>query len=312
MLRILMSLAVLLLALPALPGAAQAGTPAVPPPPATAQPAPVQQPQKPTEPTARQQAQTKQDMKDVLHQLDTQPADVQGKVRDETQRMLDAGAAMQPGSAFIQLPDTGEVGKAAHQAKVQADLDRMLQGQQPPASIPALAGDTRVPLVFISFSMPDASLKAILHDAALTGAQVMLRGLVNGSLPDTAKRMTGLVPATGKAGADQASADKVDAGTAGKPANDAGMGIDPTLFERLDIREVPVFVLPLEPVQACAGSSGCPAFRHIRITGDVSLAYALEKMGAELGDGPALKTLKAKNQRWLEALQPNQPPGGTP
>ncbi len=87
-------------------------------------------------------------------------------------------------------------------------------------------GDMRRPatplIAFVSFSMPEKSLKAILEQVDSVGGAVVLRGLVNNSFRDTAA---------------------VVAGLAGE--NGPGFGVDPRLFDKYGVTGVPVFVVPV-------------------------------------------------------------------
>lgn len=83
--------------------------------------------------------------------------------------------------------------------------------------------DKNVPqvLVFVSFSMPIASLAAIVHDAQQQGAQVLLRGLVDRSFKRTVVRLSEVI----------------------KQAGGGGMQLDPVAFERYHITCVPTVVV---------------------------------------------------------------------
>ncbi|QLQ32049.1 MAG: type-F conjugative transfer system pilin assembly protein TrbC [Candidatus Thiothrix singaporensis] len=158
---------------------------------------------------------------ETLHKLDSQP--------------------VQPGTAMPDISAILQAG-AGQQQHAQSVLDRLLAESRSPAQA-AATPDSIVPLVFVSFSMPDASLKQLLRDAGKIGAQLVLNGLVEDDVKTTSQRLLAIQ------GIDP-TADKLPDGM--DKAEVAGMGIDPTLFERLDIRHVPAFVLPLEPVRACA------------------------------------------------------------
>ena len=206
----------------------------------------------------------------------------------ETLRKLDS-QPIQPGSA---MPDISAIMQAGNiqQQQAQSVINRLLAESRSPtqATTPA---DPLVPLVFVSFSMPDVSLKQLLRDAGKVGGQLFLNGLVDDDLKATSRRLLtvqGIDPEADELPDDVGKADV------------AGMGIDPTLFERLQIQHVPTFVLPLEPVQACAEGQGCPPFRHIRVSGDVSLAYALDKFAPELEQASGLQQ---QVRQWVKTLQ---------
>ncbi len=115
--------------------------------------------------------------------------------------------------------------------------------------IPSVLGDMQRPvaplIAFVSFSMPENSLKDILEQVDQVGGTVVLRGLVNNSFRDTAAVVAGLAKENG-----------------------AGFGVDPRLFTKYNITTVPAFVIPV--------GEGFD-----RIGGNISLAAALEAMVSE-------------------------------
>jgi conjugal transfer pilus assembly protein TrbC len=131
------------------------------------------------------------------------------------------------------------------------------------------------PLIFISFSMPDGSLRSLLAEAGRTGAPLVLRGLVENSMQRTAARLGELL------GIEQAR----EAARDSTPT----LAIDPTLFDRFDVDQIPAFVLPQERIAACT-PEGCAVPEHLKVAGDVSLAYALGIMARE-ADGTTLGIL---------------------
>ncbi len=70
-------------------------------------------------------------------------------------------------------------------------------------------------LVFVSFSMPEASLKPLAQQVRQSGGKLVFRGLVNGSFKQMSEKLKGL---------------------------GEEVWIDPTLFERYQITAVPTFV----------------------------------------------------------------------
>ena len=74
--------------------------------------------------------------------------------------------------------------------------------------------------VFLSFSMPNSLFEETVRDAALHGIPVILNGLVNDSMRETAVKIFEL----------------------SKKIPDLTMQIDPTAFERYGITQVPAFV----------------------------------------------------------------------
>ncbi len=97
--------------------------------------------------------------------------------------------------------------------------------------------DAQKPLIFVSASMPIESLKRLAYQAVQHGAILVIRGMVNGSMRETAKLV-----------------DQID----------HPLEIDPKLFERFEVHKVPVFMIPHKEAW------------H-KVSGNVELNFALEK-----------------------------------
>jgi conjugal transfer pilus assembly protein TrbC len=111
--------------------------------------------------------------------------------------------------------------------------------------------------VFASFSMPKASLKAVLQDASHLGLPVVFNGFIDNSVTETEAQVRAIY--------DDESISH-------------GFIIDPTLFARFNIRAVPTVVstaldLDVCDTPACAGD-GIPP--HDRVAGNVPLTTLLE------------------------------------
>ena len=112
--------------------------------------------------------------------------------------------------------------------------------------------DSIAPIVLVSQSMPVSLLKDILRQANQFKALVVVRGLPEGEFLDQVYKLQALAEGTG-----------------------TGLAIDPTLFKRFNVTEVPALVLPLTPLVPCT-EQGCSTPDHIKATGDVSIRYFLE------------------------------------
>ncbi len=138
-----------------------------------------------------------------------------------------------------------EEAQALH-SKVQAMLENNLKAQpEGCASKPNPLEDSALPskkasrpiLIFVSLSMPEASLKSLYQEAESLGAVLVLRGLQDHSFKKTASTLKRLGIA---------------------------VQIDPTLFTRHEVRQVPTFIgLYSEGVH--------------RLSGNVSLSYVIEQ-----------------------------------
>ena len=75
---------------------------------------------------------------------------------------------------------------------------------------------------------------------------------------------------------------------------ESGAVIDPTLFERFDVKQVPTVVVAESPAGACAVET-CPTPAHVKIAGDVPLRYSLDRIAlAEPQFRHALRVLMKK------------------
>ena len=161
-------------------------------------------------------------------------------------------------------------------------IDRALQraGEAARRTVPGSPGGTAAPLpaerhagalaagrpgtaeilLFTSLSVPSASWRQWARDAARIRAPLVLRGVAEGSLRATVKRI----------GARLGGAE-------------AGVAIDPRLFRLFAIERVPAVVVVPGGVPPCE-SRGCaadPPPPHDLVAGNIGLAAALEAVAAE-------------------------------
>lgn len=110
-------------------------------------------------------------------------------------------------------------------------------------------------MVFVSLSMPKASLENVARDSRKAGASMIMRGVSKGVGPGRwVQSMAALEPLT---------------------QNGGEVSLHPDLFERYGIKRVPAIVVAAEPNAGCT-EDACREFAVIY--GDVSLAYALERL----------------------------------
>lgn len=107
-------------------------------------------------------------------------------------------------------------------------------------------------LVFVSFSMPEASLQRLAVEAGKANAVLVFRGPKEGSLKKTLQAFEPLA----KLGASAI--------------------LHPEAFSRHHVRSVPVYIMNPNPVGCGDASGSCGD--TLRLAGDVSLEYALERM----------------------------------
>ncbi|MBX3709466.1 MAG: type-F conjugative transfer system pilin assembly protein TrbC [Gammaproteobacteria bacterium] len=110
-------------------------------------------------------------------------------------------------------------------------------------------------IIFVSFSMPDESLKGWMREAKIIDAPVVVRGFINNSFKDTINKISVLTK-----------------------DNQGGVQVDPTLFQRFQIVKVPAVVVVKEP--NCLPGMSCTLDYDI-VYGDVTLSYALKKIANE-------------------------------
>ena len=133
------------------------------------------------------------------------------------------------------------------------DLAAVAQGYAG-AVTPAPARQVPALMIFVSFSMPRASLERLVEQAARTDAVLVLRGLENGSMRATAARIKGLIG-----------------------DRRVGFQIDPLAFDRFGVQSVPTFVLAAGATPTpCSGAQCFVGGQFAAVAGDVTVAYALE------------------------------------
>lgn len=111
--------------------------------------------------------------------------------------------------------------------------------------------------VFVSLSMPQATLQRLVDQAARAKASVFIRGFTGGSLRTTVAQVQSLIG-----------------------QRQVAVQIDPQAFDRFTIERVPSFVLVRDGTRpvSCTSGTCAPPEAFLRATGDVSLDYALEHM----------------------------------
>lgn len=124
-------------------------------------------------------------------------------------------------------------------------------------------------MIFVSFSMSDTSLRRYLNECQRIRASLVLRGLINNSFTDTARKVHGVIQ-----------------------KNQGGFSIDPIAFEKLHINKVPAIVLFNQAGLICLNDQECTldSDDYDIIEGQVTLDYALSQFAK--GDGVIAKSAK--------------------
>jgi conjugal transfer pilus assembly protein TrbC len=110
-------------------------------------------------------------------------------------------------------------------------------------------------MVFVSLSMPKASLERASRDTRKAGAALVMRGVTRGVGPGRwAQSMAALEPIT---------------------KNGGEVSLHPDLFERYGIKRVPAVVVATEPTGGCSEDS---CREYAVVYGDVTLSYSLDRL----------------------------------
>lgn len=203
-------------------------------------------------------------------------------------------APLASGAELARPPSTPRVDAPPQPAHSNSlDLGAIAEGFKPGASgsTPGSGSNSNGPalLVFISFAIPQATLTRLVDQAAASGATLVLRGLVDGSIRDTAARVQQLVG-----------------------NRQVAVQIDPLAFDRYAIEVTPTFVLTGSTAggassdraadTACQAGRCAPPASFVGVAGDVSLDFALEHLARTAPQvrqeaGAFLKRMRTAQQR---------------
>ena len=133
--------------------------------------------------------------------------------------------------------------------------------------------------IFVSLSMPEASLRLLVAQAERSGATLLLRGLKGNSMKQTLEAVQALIG-----------------------ERKVNWQIDPEAYTRYTVRHAPTFVLTQSGVTAGSNNTTCGASciaanAFYSVAGDVSLDYALDTLVRRYPDAqqhatPFLKRLR--------------------
>ena len=180
------------------------------------------------------------------------------KVLEHAQAILQSGEAVRKARKALRAADLHSDVKLTMPTPAPVDIVALLRRFQMAGSgvlTRPMRSNAQL-IVFVSASIPDASLRRLVSDAGVHGARLVFRGLVGYGMRSMAAFMHKLLKGGG---------------------NRARVSIDPVLFKQFRITRVPTFVL--------VPAGKCPSDRlhcqeavasAVSIAGDVSLEYALE------------------------------------
>jgi conjugal transfer pilus assembly protein TrbC len=155
------------------------------------------------------------------------------------------------------------------------DFDEILEGAAAKASAPI--GEGPLFVVFASLSMPEASLSRLIADTSAAGGVVVFRGFPKGSTRAFAGGLKRVVT---------------------DERQEAHIAIDPRLFRAFSVTAAPTFVVASRAYELCDGfdcTSAVPD--HDRMSGNVSVDYALERFAGGHGPGAGVAGIALANLR---------------
>jgi len=204
---------------------------------------------------------------DVLKQADelSKSPEFLNELDKESSRLIERSGTL-PKTSFPKLPEP----EYEQLTRARTEIGKLLDQVEKHDVLTDTSNDSGPQsYVFVSFSMPDITLRRLMHQARRIGAPLVLRGMVENDMNKTRIKVGKLL----------------DADKNGNTSIDGGLSIDPTLYERFGISVVPSFVLTDAPVQACT-QTGCPTPDFVRLAGDITLEYVLETIARE---APAMR-----------------------
>lgn len=169
-----------------------------------------------------------------------------------------SGAAEQVRTDVKQRSRQWQDARAAGPQDGTVDFAAILDGAAANARVPM--GEGPLLIVFASLSMPQASLQNLVRDTTRAGGLVVFRGFPQNSAKVFTKGLLRVIRSE---------------------QEEAHIAIDPRLFRAFHVAAAPTFVVAQGGYELCDGldcTSAVPA--HARMTGNVSLAYALESFAA--------------------------------
>lgn len=175
-----------------------------------------------------------------------------------------------------------EMSKAAEKSKPPAlplddaagvDLGHIMKEASKMSGATGMSGERL--MVFVSLSMPEKSLTDLAKETAKAGGVFILRGMVNGKMPDTLKALM--------------------------PLSQTGIRVamDPTLYQTYGVVAAPTFVLATRETAPCETQS-CdrPVPSHDKVSGNVPLKVALEHIDQANGSAASVA------REYLKRMEP--------
>ena len=153
------------------------------------------------------------------------------------------------------------------------DFNEIIKGAGQNAT--ATRGQAPQIIAFASLSMPPESLRRLILDTTKAGGIVVFRGFPNNSLKEFSAGLRNVVKKE-----DQLS----------------NVGIDPRLFRAFNVQAVPAYVAVSSDFDLCSGFSCQDKLPpYDRMTGNVTVRYALETFSDARGPGAAVSKIALAN-----------------
>lgn len=177
----------------------------------------------------------------------------QSTMRSQANDAMNTAGMVAKSRAFEKIPAIGIPSSGGIDvAKIAQQYDQIQPHQ---ADKPTL-------MVFVSMSMPEASLKRLGHEAKRDNAVLVLRGIPGGLAGGWMHGMAAIKPLS---------------------ATGAHVEINPQLFEKFNINAVPVIALARLDTSSCV-SADTTCRETLLMKGDVDIEYALHQWAD--GSGP--------------------------
>jgi conjugal transfer pilus assembly protein TrbC len=174
------------------------------------------------------------------------------------------------------------------------DKNRTIQGNQQEKTA-FMQANFKGLIIFASLGMPNASLKALIRQAAIAKAPVIIQGFYQNNLKKTMAKILRLIaPQTEDGKIDYAHIDQAK----------GGLMIDPTYFKMFDIKVVPSFVISKKITPCINGQTplkkACKiaAQDYLKLSGNISVEDALRVFNQKL-DSANLNIQQAQTFRHI-------------
>ena len=121
-----------------------------------------------------------------------------------------------------------------------------------------------IPLIFISFSMPEELIREYIKDAKKYSGTLVLRGLIDNSIKRTVQKLREI--------------ENISTNSENQKSN-LSIIIHPHLFKLYNIKQVPAIVLGEDNMGCILKYDDCAkSYKYDKISGSITIKYALEQI----------------------------------